>query len=121
METDVAKYIVYCEKMNSYGFGNNGQVITKHISDATKYNTFGDAMKVAIKYMEFYEDSKFIVKSYFDKSPQKELIGLFLNKDKVECIAVTPYQNIIDRLINENDEISKGCEFFVKKVPYYVD
>lgn len=124
MESNIAKYIVYSEDMGSYGFGENGQVITKHISDATKYNTFGDAMKVAIKYMEFYENSKFKVISYFEESPQNELIGLFVECEddcKVQCVFVTPYQSIVDRYIAEHKELQCGCKFSVKKVPYILD
>lgn len=117
------KYIVYNEKMRGYGFGNNGQVIVKHISEATQYATFGDAMKVAVKYMEFYEDSEFKVISYFEQSPQNELIGLFIEceNNKVECKFVTPYQSIIDDYIKKHSDELCDCKFSVKKVPYVID
>ena len=124
METNIAKYIVYSEEMCGYGFGNNGKEITKHIKDATQYNTFGDAMQVAIKYMKFYENSKFKVISYFEETPLNELIGLFVECEdecKVQCIFVTPYQSIVDRYIAEHKELQCGCKFSVKKVPYIVD
>ena len=123
METNTAKYVVYSEDMRSYGFGNHGQVVVKHITDATQYDTFGDAMKIAIKYMNFYNDSKFKVVSYFENSPQNELIGLFVEceNNKVECLFVTPYQSIIDRYIAEHKELHCGCKFSVKKIPYIID
>lgn len=118
MGIDTAKYIIYNENMRSYGFGDHGQVIVKNINEATKYETFGQAMKVAVKYMEFYENSKFKVISFFENSPQNEVIGIFVEG---ECLFVTPYKKIIDKYIDENKKLQKECKFSVKKIPYIVD